>query len=202
VTTGSQELPFVNITGQLVALGPLSLDLPYQRWYSDFSVTRTVGKSRPMTEEQAEAWYDKHSRVESETWFAVYERATWRPIGTTGLSDIDFQNRRAEFGVIIGEADCRGKGYGTESTRLMLDYAFTALGLHNVLLTVNEYNRVAIRAYLSAGFREIGRRRQCRIMGGKEWDVIYMDCIASEFDSPVLKHIFSPDTGNIEKVDL
>ncbi len=33
-----------------------------------------------------------------------------------------------------------GRGYGTETTRLMLDYAFTALGLHNVMLTVFVFN--------------------------------------------------------------
>jgi len=37
--------PFVNIIGELVALGPLRRDLPYQRWYSDFSTTRTTGKT-------------------------------------------------------------------------------------------------------------------------------------------------------------
>src|SRR3712207_4845770 len=67
----------------------------------------------------------------------------------------------------------------------MLDYAFTALGLHNVMLTVFEYNAAGIRAYQKAGFEEFGRRRECRAMGGKLWDEIYMDCLSSEFERPV-----------------
>jgi diamine N-acetyltransferase len=101
---------------------------------------------------------------------------------------------------MIGEADCRGKGYGTETTRLMLDYAFTALGLHNVMLTVFEYNLAGRRAYEKAGFREFGRRRQSRWMGGRLWDEVYMDCLASEFTSPLLGHIFVPDQPRPEHV--
>jgi len=185
--------PFVNIVGERVALGPLRRDLPYQRWLSDFSTTRTVGKSRPMTEEQAVAWYERHTANEREAHFAIYERATWRPIGTTMLMDIDLDNRRAEFGLVIGETDSRGKGYGTETTRLMLDYAFTARGLGNVLLTVNAYNLAGLRAYEKAGFRAFGRRRACRYMGGQMWDLVYMDALASDFTSPVLGSVFVPD---------
>ena len=72
--------------------------------------------------------------------FAIYERATLRPIGNTTPQGLDRRNRSASFGIIIGEPEFRGRGLGTETTRLMLDYAFTALGLHNVMLTVFEFN--------------------------------------------------------------
>src|SRR2546421_514602 len=123
----------------------------------------------------------------------IYERATWRPIGSTGLHAVDYRNRSAGFGIMIGEADCRGRGHGTEATRLMLDYAFTALGLHNVALTVYEFNHAGQRAYAKAGFKEFGRRRQCRLMGGRLWDEVHMDCLATEFTSPVLGRVFAPD---------
>ncbi|MFP5354372.1 MAG: GNAT family N-acetyltransferase, partial [Gemmatimonadota bacterium] len=42
------------------------------------------------------------------------------------------------------------------------------------------------RAYEKAGFTEIGRRRQCLWLAGRPWDLIYMDCLATEFTSPVL----------------
>jgi RimJ/RimL family protein N-acetyltransferase len=49
------------------------------------------------------------------------------------------------------------------------------------MLTVAEYNLAGQRAYHKAGFREFGRRRQCRWMGGHLWDDVYMDCLAPEF---------------------
>ena len=193
--TGSTEPPVVNIVGDLVALGPLRRDLlpVYQRWINDFTGVRTLAlPPQPMTLEAEAAWYDGLV-TDGTRLFTIYERATWRPIGNTDLRDVDHRNRSASFGILIGEADARGKGYGTEATRLVLDYAFTALGLHNVLLTCYEFNLAGKRAYEKAGFKEIGRRRQSRWLGGRLWDEIYMDCLATEFDSPALGRVFVPD---------
>ncbi|MGH2533483.1 MAG: GNAT family N-acetyltransferase [Thermomicrobiales bacterium] len=191
----NDEAPIVNIVGELVALGPVRRDLLplYQRWVNDFQTTRNIGiPPAPMSMESEEAWYESRNKPNEAT-FTIYERATWRPIGNTALHGIDHRNRSAGFGIMIGEADCRGKGYGTEVTCLMLDFAFTALGLHNVMLTVFEFNYAGQRAYAKAGFREFGRRRQARSMGGQLWDEIYMDCLATEFTSPVLNRVFQPD---------
>ena len=72
-------------------------------------------------------------------------------------------------------------------------YAFTALGLRNVGLTVAEWNVAGQRAYAKAGFKEFGRRRSCRWMGGRWWDDVHMDAIATEFVSPVLASVFDPN---------
>jgi RimJ/RimL family protein N-acetyltransferase len=68
---------------------------------------------------------------------------------------------------------------------LLLDYAFSVLGLHNVMLDVAGYNERAIRAYRRAGFREIGRRRQSYRLGDRVYDQVFMDCLATEFESPL-----------------
>lgn len=118
--------------------------------------------------------------------FAIYERATSRAIGNCGLHAINHLRRRAEVGIMIGEPSARGKSYGTEAMRLLLDYAFTILGTHNVMLTVYEYSLAARRSYEKVGFREIGRRREARWHNGCFWDEILMDILADEFESPVL----------------
>ena len=192
----NSERPILNIEGDLVALGPLRRDLLslYQRWINDLRTMRTLGvPPLPMTSEKEQEWYDRQSKTEDDVPFTIYERESLRPIGNTGLHGVDHRNRTATFGILIGEFECRGKGYGTETTRLMLDYAFTALGLHNVMLTVFAFNPAGIKAYERAGFKEIGRRRESRMMGGRLWDEIYMDCLSSEFESPVLRRIYAPD---------
>ncbi len=189
-------MPIINITGERVALGPLRRDLlpTYQRWVNDFTVLRGLAiPPAPMTLEEEAAWYD-HGQGANRVQFTIYERETWRPLGNTSWHEINYRHRTASFGIFIGESDARGKGYGTEATRLMLDYAFTGLGLHSVLLTVYAFNLGAQRTYEKAGFTLVGRRRQCHMMGGVLWDEIYMDCLASDFESPVLQHILTPDT--------
>lgn len=191
--------PIVNIVGERVALGPLSrdyLDLHY-RWENDFTAWPTDApvEAQPRTRDEIVAHYDEwvKSQAEKRIRFTIYRIDNWQPIGDVGLRDLDFRNGTGVLGIMIGERDCRGKGYGTEATRLMLDYAFTVLSLHNVMLDTVEYNVAGIRAYTRAGFREIGRWREAAVMNGKHWDVIYMDCLAGEFESPVLSEVFRPD---------
>ena len=125
--------------------------------------------------------------------FTIYELSTLRPIGTASLMNVD--HRRSEFGIVIGEPECRNRGYGTETTSLVLDYAFTVVGLHNVMLSVFEFNRGAVRAYEKASFKEIGRRRQSYFAGGRVWDEIWMDCLSTGFESPTLGELFETDEG-------
>jgi RimJ/RimL family protein N-acetyltransferase len=194
VTGDANETPIANIVGDRVALGPLHRDHAplFERWMNDFATQRLSGfpePAEPWATERVTQFMDRLLTSPDRAWFAIYETESWRPIGHANLRGIDHRHRTAEFGITIGDPADRGKGYGTEATRLILDYAFTALGLHNVLLDTNEYNAAAVRAYEKAGFKEIGRRRQAYSMGGRLWDVIFMDCLASEFTSPVLSRI-------------
>jgi diamine N-acetyltransferase len=187
--------PIVNIVGERVALGPIRRDLIplLQQWSNDFAVRRTFGIPEPTTLEQQTQMYDRAVADDNAVFFTIYEHDGWRPIGFTYLEGIIWRDRTAEFGILIGEAEARGKGYGTEATTLLLDYAFVALGLHSVFLRVYAYNLAGKRAYEKAGFREFGRRRESKQMGGRLWDQIYMECLASEFISPVLAPLFAPD---------
>jgi RimJ/RimL family protein N-acetyltransferase len=76
----------------------------------------------------------------------------------------------------------------------MLDYGFTALGLHNINLWYYEFNIAGRRAYERAGFREYGRRAESHFMGGRLWDTVYMECLASSFSGGPLGEVFAPDT--------
>jgi len=193
---GGTPRPVVNIEGERVALGPLRRDLlpAYHRWFNDLAIMHRQGATpQPGTMEGVTSWYEGAATGAERISFTLYERATWRAIGMCSVMGVDHRNGTAMLAIVIGEADARGRGYGTEAVRLLLDYAFTALGLHSVLLNVAEFNRGGIRAYEKAGFKECGRRRQSIVMGGRRWDEIAMDCLASEFTSPVLAASFVPD---------
>ncbi len=143
----SSEQPVLNVVGERVALGPLREDLlpAYGRWINDFATIRILGLPPvPVTAEKERDWYEDRSKAENDLMFTIYERESLPPIGNTALHGLDHRNRSASFG-IIGEPECRGRGYGTETTSLMLDYAFTALGLHSVTLTVFAYNPAGTR---------------------------------------------------------
>jgi diamine N-acetyltransferase len=178
--------PILNITGALVALGPHDRALLplYVKWANDFEVTRYYfSRLTPVTREQREQWFERMSAgAPNVVEFAIYERATWRPIGYTMLDDIDYQHGSATYGILLGEKDCWGKGYGTETTRLMLAYGFGTLGLHSVMLRASASNERALRAYQRAGFRIFGTRHEVWRRDDQWQDEVYMECLASEFD--------------------
>jgi RimJ/RimL family protein N-acetyltransferase len=195
----SDDAPLVSIIGQRVALGPtrrelLELD---QRWINDLPTQSLLGHApRPRTLENQHAWFDSLTDVADSVLFLIYAVAGWRPLGTSGLHDIDQRNGTAEFGIMLG-AEGRGHGYDTEATQLTLDYAFTARGLRNVQLRVAACNTAALRAYHTVGFREIGRQRESHRHGGQLWDTVYMQVLARDFRSPALARVFALDEPSV-----
>ncbi len=189
------DAPVINFQGELVGLGPIRREfIPlYQRWMNDFETTRFLDfQPRPMTLAQETAWFEATSTGDGII-FTIYELATGRPIGNCDIQNLDVRNRRAELGILIGEPDARGKGYGAEAMRLLAGFAFTALGLHSLMLWTYEYNIAGQRCYAKVGFREMGRRRASRWHAGRFWDEIAMDLLASEFESPVLRALLDPN---------
>jgi RimJ/RimL family protein N-acetyltransferase len=176
--------PVINITSDSILLGPLARELVplYQRWLNHLGHARNFGDTpAPWTHERTLALFNERAAESSDlAFFTIYERATMAPIGYTMLLDISHRHRRAEFAIHIGEDHAHGKGYGSVTARLMLDYAFDRLGLHSVNLTVAEFNLAGRRAYERVGFRESGRYREAWWMGGRFWDAIIMDCLAGD----------------------
>jgi RimJ/RimL family protein N-acetyltransferase len=183
-TPSTAEPPVYNVVGRSVALGPLRRDLlpRYVRWMNDFEVTVHFGRPpAPVTAESEAKWLDAVEANPAQVIFTMYELATGRPIGTAGLYGVQHVERIAEFGIGIGEKDCWGKGYGTETARLVVDYAFRHLGMHAVYLRTAAFNERGVRAYTKAGFRMVGRQREATFRDGARHDLIWMDCLASEW---------------------
>ena len=110
-------------------------------------------------------------------------------IGSGGFFDIDYRNRNAEMGIVIGDERLHGKGYGTEATKLLLEYAFTMLNLNMVYLKYYAYNEKAGKTYEKCGFKYAGKMREAKIIGERKFDVIVMDLLASEYKSDFLEKL-------------
>lgn len=193
----NQRSPIIFLRGDSIGMGPLRSDLvtTYQRWVNTLQVTRTLMvPCRPLTEEGEQAWLDSALTSSTDAVFTMYELTTMRPIGNAGLHNIDHLHGIADFGIVIGEPDAWGKGYGTEATRLMLAYGFDVLGLHNIQLEVYAYNPAAQRAYERAGFKRIGVRRGAVKAGRERYDAVYMDATADEFEPSPFHYLMQDGT--------
>jgi len=83
-----------------------------------------------------------------------------RLIGMIGLHKINWVNRNAVSGMMIGEPECRGKGYGPEAKDLLLGHAFQTLGLHRVSSIAFANNARSLGSLRKSGYREEGRSRE------------------------------------------
>jgi RimJ/RimL family protein N-acetyltransferase len=178
--------PTISFHGELVAVGPIHSGLipHFSRWDSDFETRMWSGDEYQIHTPEHLANVFKRFIEEPKpdrVMMAFYDRETLQPIGWGNIRDINTFHQTCELGVLIGEPEYRGRGYGSEAVRLMVDYAFTAFNIRNVLLDTNSFNHRAFRAYQKVGFREIGRRRQATRYGNRLFDIIYMDCLAEEF---------------------
>jgi RimJ/RimL family protein N-acetyltransferase len=173
--------------GKLVQLGPHRREyLPtFVDWMNDWEVRRFLNPAAalPMSLDEETKWYEENHPAEGSYLFAILTLADNRLIGSCGLHKVDLKNRSGVFGIIIGEHEYWSKGYGTDATRTLLDFAFGELGLHRVELEVNDFNPRAVRAYEKAGFRRDGVLRDSLYREGKFHDVFVMSILREEWDA-------------------
>jgi len=94
---------------------------------------------------------------ESDIVFAVCLNGSDTCIGTMSIRNIDRVNGTAETGSGLTRQEDRGRGLGTEAKRLLLEYAFSELGLSALSSTVYEGNTRSARALEKQGYRLAGR---------------------------------------------
>ena len=81
-------------------------------------------------------------------------------IGNCMYYDIDAKRRQAELGIMIGDRDYWGKGYGTDSVDTLLTHIFTVTSLDRVYLHTLDWNGRARSAFAKSGFREVKEVRR------------------------------------------
>ena len=180
---------FKKLIGERIYLSPRSLEdvEKYTEWMNDFETTDYTGRSHQIMTIEAERKY-LEDHIDEEAAFAIVELETDKLIGTIGLENIDHFKRKATLGIFIGDLEYRGKGYGAEAIRLILDYGFNYLNLNNIKLDLIEFNERALACYRKCGFKEYGRRRKCQFVNGKWYDTIEMDILAEEFKGDYIKN--------------
>ena len=122
------------------------------RWRNDVDIWQfTFNRpDRMVTLEMEEEWIDKVLAVPSRFNFAICLKNNDQYIGNVYLTEIT--DETAGFGIFLGEKSFWGRGIGTETTKLMLDYAFSTLKMQNITLMVKKTNVRAISAYRRCGF--------------------------------------------------
>lgn len=162
-------------------------DLPYMRkWVNDPNIIKNLSNiflyphTLNETENFLNAILEGTSNIKG---FIIAHKDTEEYIGQIDLVKVDWINRIGTLGIVIGNQEKLGKGYGTEAIKLLQDFAFNRLNLHKLELEVRDYNERAIRCYKKCGFKEEGRIRENHFINGKYTDTLCMGILKREYET-------------------
>jgi len=74
------------------------------------------------------------------------------------------------LGIVVKNPSERNKGFGSESVKLLLGYAFQVLNVHQIFVNVAETNSASIKLFSNFGFQKIGVKKQWNKIGS-----VYVD---------------------------
>lgn len=166
----------VFLQGKNVYLRPVCKeDVPHLvRWMNDEDTRQYLYRYLPLTEAEENEWVEKLSQSKTDIVLTMVHGSSGRVIGTMGLHHIDWKDRRATTGAMIGEKDFRDKGYGTEAKMVLLNYVFNELGLRKVCSTVFDFNARS-RAYSEkCGYKQEGVLKAHVFLHGEYHDEILL----------------------------
>jgi len=158
-------------------------DIPtFVKWFNDPEIRHYLEVYLPMSKAAEEGWFEAQLKDDSSRIFAI-ETEEGVHIGNISLGELDWKNRKAFLGIVIGEKEYWGRGYGTDAIISLLDFAFKEMNLHRVYLYTYDFNQRALRCYEKCGFRHEGRARQAHFTDGKYHDYLLMAILREEFVS-------------------
>ena len=175
------------IEGTLVNLRAHDLDdlERNHRWLNDRDVMRFLTSRYQYSLMAEEAWMREHTLKQPSYANASFAIVTkdGRHIGNTGLHHGSPEDRACDLGIMIGEKDCWGRGYGTDALRTLVGFAFDEMNMNRVELDVYAFNERAIRSYEKAGFILEGVRRQDMYRYGEYIDIVMMALLRSDWEA-------------------
>lgn len=162
------------LTGSKINLRPITVDDAAGMFssLSDEESMRLTGTQSSFTLEQVARYCERVSKADDRADYAITLKDDPAYIGEVVLNDIDALNRSASFRIALASSTHFGKGYGSEATRLIIDYGFRTLNLHRIELEVYDFNPRAQHVYEKIGFVREGVRRDVL-----RWDGVYQNAI-------------------------
>jgi diamine N-acetyltransferase len=99
-------------------------------------------------------------------------------IGAIDLYDVDFKNKNAYVGILIGDQINRGKGYARDALEIIIKYARNTLSLYNLVCSIQATNKESIHLFETMGFEKIGCRKNWFLIKNNRVDeFLYQLCL-------------------------
>jgi RimJ/RimL family protein N-acetyltransferase len=174
----------MNIHGKMVALKAVeNEDLSLlNKWGNDAEIQNWLGGWHfPTSTNDIQKWQASLSVNSLNQRFSIYTDELGL-IGTANLVEIDWKNRNAFHGMLLGDKEIRGKGYAVDTVMAIMRYSFEELGLNRLDGSIIEYNIASIKMYVGkCGWKEEGRQRNWYFRKNRYWDRIIVGVTREDY---------------------
>jgi [ribosomal protein S5]-alanine N-acetyltransferase len=173
------------LKGKTILLVPFTkshLNETYLSWLHDYEVIKLINRKEyllPVSIEKIKEYVSKIGMSETDYLFAIESENKF--IGTFKFSNIDWNHRTVNLGVLIGEKDYWGKGVSTEAFQLALKLCFTKLGMRKVVAGCLSPNIGMKKVLEKVGFSQEACLRQHDFMEGKYVDHYKFGILKGEY---------------------
>lgn len=165
------------LKGKKVILRPIDIEKDLERctaWFNDPEVLQFLGKPyRPMTRDQEREALLKILSTENHFFFAV-DTLNGVHIGTTSLIQVYHFDGTATAGMVIGDKEYWGRGYGTDALMQLLYFGFIVQNLRRINSAAIVFNKRSIKCQQKCGFKIEGLKRQEIYKNGRYHDLVLL----------------------------
>ncbi|MBN1217141.1 MAG: GNAT family N-acetyltransferase [Candidatus Lokiarchaeota archaeon] len=155
------------------------------KWRNDDEIYKFTGGNKYfISTEYDKKWIEKKIfNKQSNIYLAICLKENNDLIGYLSIINIDYRNRKAEWGgIIIGEKAMQNKGLATEAGHLMLKYIFEEINLNRFYGFWLDNNKASLKMAEKLGFKREGLLRSSVYKLNSYHDQVIMSILKEEYN--------------------
>lgn len=159
---------------KIVPFGEEHLTARYVGWLNDPEVMKySEQRHRQHTLESGRAYWQ--SFIDTPHFFLAVEATATAPshIGTMTVY-VDVPNKVADVGIMIGERDSWGQGFGLEAWQAVCRWLLNDRKIRKITAGTVRKNKAMLAIMERVGMKSDGIRQEERLIDGKPMDVVHM----------------------------
>lgn len=148
-----------------------------QAWVNDH---KFMGEFEPILQETKASLEKQYDRLKDGQWFFI-ETKDGAKIGY--ICHYLVKGRLTELGYALVPSE-RGKGYGTEVVKIIVDYLFLSRSIVRIQVQTDEENKASQRILEKSGFKKEGTIRKSFFFKGEYRDQVLYSILRTDWNEP------------------
>lgn len=127
--------------------------ITYLNWFKDPYILRFIeGAQGIHSTKNIENYIIEKNDLKDALLLGIFLKKNNQHIGNIKYEPLDLDRKFSVMGIMIGEAEYRGKGYGSEALFASIDWLKKCFKIKSIYLGVHVSNTQAIKSYKKVGF--------------------------------------------------